>query len=387
MADETEARLAAALAAVDALGLEADEDECGGGGAEAEAEAEAAAAARRAALCAQAEFYFSDVNLPTDAFLLARVRSSKAGWVPLSVIVRFHKMRKLCKPRAGEENEVAVAAAALRVGAPTLEVSGSGVSVRRRAPLPPTDPLEIGSRTVVVENLPPAASVASLTALFGEGVRMVRLCPPSGAGSPAYGASTLQAAPDPWGELNVVSAQPHALVEFDSRAGAEAAVAARNDANNWRTGLRVRLVCKTPPKAAAAAAEGEGEGEGEGEAEAEAGAGAGRGRGRGEGRGRGAAGKPPKRDYSAWASVSAHKESQEKLRAAAAEGGRAEAAAAPAMPTPAVAEAGGEEQRAPRRAGGAAAAAAPVREAGMPAPDGSRGFGVGRGRCLQPAGS
>ena len=37
---------------------------------------------QRAKILTQVEFYFSDANLPTDAFLMKRVRAAPEGWVP-----------------------------------------------------------------------------------------------------------------------------------------------------------------------------------------------------------------------------------------------------------------------------------------------------------------
>ena len=45
---------------------------------------------QRAKILTQVEFYFSDANLPTDAFLMKRVRADP-GWVPLGVICGFNR--------------------------------------------------------------------------------------------------------------------------------------------------------------------------------------------------------------------------------------------------------------------------------------------------------
>ena len=42
---------------------------------------------QRDKILTQVEFYFSDANLPTDAFLMKKVKSNPEGWVPLGVIV------------------------------------------------------------------------------------------------------------------------------------------------------------------------------------------------------------------------------------------------------------------------------------------------------------
>ena len=329
-------------------------------------------------------------------------------------------MKRLCK------GDAAVAAAALRASSTALEVDPSGGSVRRLAPLPASDPLEIGSRTVVAENLPSggadgAPTAASLDALFAKAgrVRMLRVCPPTSSGATG-GRSTLQsaAAEDPWGALNVVSTQTHALVEYETRSEALAAVAQLNDGTNWRTGLRVRLVrregpafarSKAPePAKGAAAAEGgaaasTAAAEGAEAAEAAEGGEAAAGEAGGEAGGapkahkaggKGKKEKPPKRDYAAWASAGAHRETQQRERAAAAAAAEAwgpdapgEAAAAPTAAASAEPASSDGAVRPVRRFAppSGAAAAAPgggpaVREAAMP--DGTRGFSRGRGRPL-----
>jgi La-related protein 7 len=304
-------------------------------------------------------------------------------------------------------------------------VDPSGGSVRRLAPLPASDPLEIGSRTVVAENLPcggadGAPTAASLDALFAKAgrVRMLRVCHPTSSGATG-GRSTLQsaAAEDPWGALNVVSTQTHALVEYETRGEALAAVAQLNDGTNWRTGLRVRLVRREGPAFARskgpepAPAKGAAEGgiasaaEGAEAAEAAEGWAAAAGEAGGEGSGvakahkapgaKGKKEKPPKRDYAAWASAGAHRETQQRERAAAAAAAEAwgpdapgDAAAAPPAAASSAEPASSDGAVRPVRRfapPSGAAAAAPgggpaVREAAMP--DGTRGFTRGRGRPL-----
>ena len=150
-------------------------------------------------------------------------------------------MKKLSK------GSTAVVAEALRAGSTAVEVNPSGTSCRRVAPLPAHDPFEIGTRTVLVENLPADSTAASLTKQFSAagGVVVARLCSPSSTHAP----STLHAAAerDLWGTLNVVCAQQHALVEFQTREEAQKAVSLLNDATNWRSGLRVRFVRKDMP--------------------------------------------------------------------------------------------------------------------------------------------
>ncbi|CAB1104017.1 unnamed protein product [Ectocarpus sp. CCAP 1310/34] len=75
----------------------------------------------KAALVKQVEFYFSDENLPTDAFMKKKVKAGGAqGWVPLKVICSFPKVKKLSKDiraiaLALEDSQALVVAKATRV--------------------------------------------------------------------------------------------------------------------------------------------------------------------------------------------------------------------------------------------------------------------------------
>ena len=45
-----------------------------------------AAASKAASICKQVDYYFSDANLPTDEYMLTRIRRNKQGWgAPASV--------------------------------------------------------------------------------------------------------------------------------------------------------------------------------------------------------------------------------------------------------------------------------------------------------------
>ena len=77
-AADTAAAEVAELASLD-LADEAAGDEGDAAGASAATKAEAAAR-RDAAIVKQVEFYFSDANLPTDEFMLGKIRGNKAGW-------------------------------------------------------------------------------------------------------------------------------------------------------------------------------------------------------------------------------------------------------------------------------------------------------------------
>ena len=52
----------------------------------AEDDSAGAAASKAASICKQVDYYFSDANLPTDEYMLTRIRRNKQGWgAPASV--------------------------------------------------------------------------------------------------------------------------------------------------------------------------------------------------------------------------------------------------------------------------------------------------------------
>jgi La domain len=50
----------------------------------------------------QIEFYFSDSNLPRDAFLLSAVEEAPDGFVSLALICTFSRMRTLLELKGSE---------------------------------------------------------------------------------------------------------------------------------------------------------------------------------------------------------------------------------------------------------------------------------------------
>lgn len=75
-------------------------------------------------LLKQVEFYFSDANLPQDKFLLEKVKSDPEGWVPISIIASFSRVKALT-------TDPSVLVAALRASPDLLECSQDGTKVKR----------------------------------------------------------------------------------------------------------------------------------------------------------------------------------------------------------------------------------------------------------------
>ncbi|ERN07000.1 la-related protein 6A isoform X2 [Amborella trichopoda] len=177
----------------------------------------------------QVEYYFSNENLHTDKFLMKYMKKDKEGFVPISLIASFRKMKKLV-----QDKSLVVAA----LGASSqLVVSANGKKVKRLHPLPATDATTAKSRTVLVENLPEDHSAQNIERIFGDvgKVNSVRITEPQ--------SSTHAFAKSNKPEM-MISSKLHALVEYETVEAAEKAVAVLNDERNWRSGMRVQLLLK-----------------------------------------------------------------------------------------------------------------------------------------------
>ncbi|XP_049577363.1 uncharacterized protein [Syngnathus scovelli] len=93
----------------------------------------------------QVEFWFGDVNLHKDRFLRKLIDESDDGYVDLSVVAGFNRMKKLT-------SDTKLIARALK-NSSVLEVNLEGDKVRRQLPIGDVPP-DVDSRTVYVELLP-----------------------------------------------------------------------------------------------------------------------------------------------------------------------------------------------------------------------------------------
>eukprot|EP00752_Nemacystus_decipiens_P003197 g2958.t1 len=183
----------------------------------------------KAALVKQAEFYFSDENLPTDAFMKKKLKAGGAqGWVPLKVICNFPKVKKLSK-------DIRAIAAALE-GSDLLVVS-KATRVRRKTPFkfPDKDGMsDVTSRTVVAVNIPADSTVESLTPFFSscgvaEAIRVIHKGKNDNNKNPE-----IQTPVGPNRDL-------YATCQFSTLEEAIRAVNELTDRKSWRGGLRVSL--------------------------------------------------------------------------------------------------------------------------------------------------
>ncbi|XP_066305191.1 la-related protein 7-like isoform X1 [Branchiostoma lanceolatum] len=92
----------------------------------------------------QMEFYFSDANLHRDRFLKKEMEKEKEGWIDLSIILNFNKMKQLT-------SDPKMVVRSLR-NSELLQVNAEKTKVRRTKPL--AEPVQMDERTVYVECLP-----------------------------------------------------------------------------------------------------------------------------------------------------------------------------------------------------------------------------------------
>ncbi|CAL4911116.1 unnamed protein product [Urochloa decumbens] len=177
----------------------------------------------------QVEYYFSDINLATTEHLMRFITKDPEGYVPISVIAGFKKVKASVRDNS-------MLAAALRTSS-KLVVSDDGKRVKRQEPFTESDLQELKSRIVVAENLPGDPSYQNLKKIFSAvgSVISIRTCYPQtpNGSSPATNRSA---------KLDMLfSNKLHAFVEYETPEDAEKIVAL-TDEENWRNGLRVRLL-------------------------------------------------------------------------------------------------------------------------------------------------
>jgi len=107
----------------------------------------------------QVEFYFSDSNYPKDKFLRSQAAQNDGGWVSISIIATFTRMKKISE-------DVELIKEAVKEST-ILEVSSDGQNVRRTAPLPETDTSI--ARTIYAKGFPEAGyTIEDVESVFGK---------------------------------------------------------------------------------------------------------------------------------------------------------------------------------------------------------------------------
>ncbi|CAF96679.1 unnamed protein product, partial [Tetraodon nigroviridis] len=118
----------------------------------------------------QVEFWFGDVNLHKDRFLRKVMEESEDGYVDISVLTSFNRMKKLTA-------DARLVARALR-NSPVVEVNLEGNKVRRRHPIGEA-PADVDDRTVYVVSgrEPPPQAPAEQVGLSAVFIRPQELLP------------------------------------------------------------------------------------------------------------------------------------------------------------------------------------------------------------------
>ncbi|RZC86817.1 hypothetical protein C5167_030163 [Papaver somniferum] len=187
----------------------------------------------------QVEYYFSDANLATTDHLIKFISKDPEGFVPMSIVASFKKIKALVSGHAQ--------LASVLKKSSKLVVSEDGKKVRRQTPFTESDMEELQSRIIIAENLPEDHSYQNLMKVFSAvgSVKTIRTCQPQ----PSNGGGGASAASKSGkGENMLYSNKLHAFVEYETVELAEKAVAELNDEKNWRSGVRVRILLKRKSK-------------------------------------------------------------------------------------------------------------------------------------------
>ncbi|XP_054846663.1 la-related protein 7 [Eublepharis macularius] len=107
----------------------------------------------------QVDFWFGDVNLHKDKFLREQIEKSRDGYVDISLLLSFNKMKKLTTDRK-------LIARAVK-NSSVVELDLEGTRIRRRQPLG-EQPKDVDSRTVYVELLPKNVNHSWIERVFGK---------------------------------------------------------------------------------------------------------------------------------------------------------------------------------------------------------------------------
>ncbi|XP_052179952.1 la-related protein 6A isoform X2 [Diospyros lotus] len=208
----------------------------------------------------QVEYYFSDENPMVEQFILKYATKDEGGFVPIAAIASFKTMRKITRDRS-------LIVAALKESS-LLVVSPDGKSVRRLQPLPVSDAKDQVLCTVLVENLPEDHSIENMQRIFGAAGNIKNVCirDPNVARESEKQTITekllnvnlkdvcihdpnapRKSRPQMIAE-KLLTVRLHAFVEYETVDAAEKAVAMLNNEQDWRHGMRVKLLKRVGKK-------------------------------------------------------------------------------------------------------------------------------------------
>lgn len=183
----------------------------------------------------QVEYYLSDENLRTDKFLLKYFAKDEEGYVPVAVIASFKKMKKLTHHKS-------LIVAALKESS-LLTLSSNEKRVKRVHPFPLTEVLDPELCTVLVENLPEDHTIENMKKIFGKAgiIKKITVHEENATREPRKCSI----------DEKLLSGKLHAVVAYETVEAAENAVATLNNEQDWRHGMRVKLLkrrVKTPQR-------------------------------------------------------------------------------------------------------------------------------------------
>uniref|UniRef100_A0A8C5LW79 La-related protein 7 n=1 Tax=Leptobrachium leishanense TaxID=445787 RepID=A0A8C5LW79_9ANUR len=107
----------------------------------------------------QVDFWFSDVNLHKDRFLREQIEKARDGYIDISLLASFNKMKKL-------STDVRLIARAIK-NSSVVELNLECTRIRRRYPLGET-PQDVDCRTVYAELLPKNVNHSWIERVFGK---------------------------------------------------------------------------------------------------------------------------------------------------------------------------------------------------------------------------
>lgn len=98
----------------------------------------------------QLEYYFSDVNIIRDKFLMSEIKKNDDGWVKLSVLLTFSRLQQLTK------DEKRIIEALKRTQSDTIELEEAEKQIRRKEKLPDVEEYkkDLELRTVHISGFP-----------------------------------------------------------------------------------------------------------------------------------------------------------------------------------------------------------------------------------------
>ncbi|XP_075716645.1 la-related protein 7 [Rhinoderma darwinii] len=107
----------------------------------------------------QVDFWFGDVNLHKDRFMKEQIEKSRDGYIDISLLASFNKMKKLT-------TDPKLIARALK-NSSVVEINLDSTKVRRRLPLG-EKPQDVDARTVYAELLPKNVTHSWIERVFGK---------------------------------------------------------------------------------------------------------------------------------------------------------------------------------------------------------------------------